>query len=92
MKRYSPEHVNDTAKRFAVTSYAKMWNLFSGEIRRALVDAHVMDELRIADSADSEISLTATEIVKFRDAVAARLAEGVRAHNRAMKCAFKIEG
>jgi len=91
MKRYSPEHVNDTAKRFVASPYADMWALFRGDLRRALLDAHIMNELRIADSADSAILFTASEIMQFRHDVEKRLAEGIKAHSRAMMRSFKIE-
>lgn len=91
MKRYSPEHVNDTAKRFVASPYADMWGLFRSDIRRALLDAHIMNELRVADSADSAVLFTASEIMKFRHDVEERLAEGVKAHSRAMMRSFKIE-
>lgn len=91
MKRYSTEHVNDTAKRFVASPYADMWSLFRGDLRRALLDAHIMNELRIAHSADSAIQLTAGAIMNFRHDVEERLAEGVKAHSRAMIRSFKIE-
>jgi hypothetical protein len=91
MKRYSPEHVNDTAKRFAASDYARVWSMFGNEIRRAMLDSHIMNELRIADTVDSGIQFTASEIVAFRNAVESKLADGVKAHSRAMKCAFKVE-
>jgi hypothetical protein len=91
MKCYSQEHVSDTAKRFAESPYADMWSLFRADIRRALIDAHVMNELRIADTVNSEILFTASEVMAFRHAVEAKLAEGVKKHSRAMKRSFKIE-
>lgn len=91
MKRYSPEHVNDTAKRFAESAFADMWSLFTREIRRALLDSHVMNELRISDTVDSEIRFTASEIMAFRHAVEVKLAEGVKKHPRAWMRSFKIE-
>ncbi len=73
MKRYSPEHIKDAARRFANSNYANAWNLVGPEIRRALIDSCVMRELRIADSVDSNIMLTAGLLVAFRDALEATL-------------------
>lgn len=82
MKRFSPDHVMRTACAFAASSNAAHWHLFSGLIRSALLDAHIMSELRWAHVADSAQTLTPSQIIEFRDAVAAQLAIGVRTSRR----------
>lgn len=77
MKRFSTEHVTQTAKRFAASTTAKSWQLFGREIRAALLDVVVMDEMRIAFSVDSEQTFTAEDVCKFRGAVEEFLRSGV---------------
>lgn len=93
MKRFSQEHVEQTARAFAAAQYRNFtWRLFGIDIRNALIDSHVMEEIRMAHVADSTQTFTASEIIEFRDAVAACLAEGVvPANTRAMKRSFKVE-
>lgn len=92
MKRFSKEHVTQTAREFARSRFAASWYMFGAEIQSALIDAHVMAQIRMAHVADSEQTFTATEIIEFRDAVAACLAEGVvPANSRAMRRSFKVE-
>jgi len=73
------------------TQTRDMWSLFTARLRRALLDAHVMDEIRIADSADSSVTFTATQLIEFLCAVEDALASGVRKNHRAMTCSFRID-
>ncbi len=92
MKRFSPEHVTQVAREFARTPASKSWFMFGSEIQSAIIDAHVMREIRMAHVADSTQTFTPTEIIEFRDAVAASLAEGViPAGTRGMRARFKVE-
>lgn len=92
MKRFSPEHARDVAQRFADSDRAKMWDLFGPDIQRALIDAAIMDEMRIADSADSTIMFTAAQVMQLRGQVEAHLADGVRPkHSRRPLRAFAID-
>ena len=78
MRRWSSEHIEHVARDFSRSSQAEAWHFFGARIRRAILDSVVMDEMRIADSVDSEIALTAGEIIDFRTALEAKLAEGVK--------------
>ncbi len=92
MKRFSPEHIESTAREFAASTVAKSWNLFGADIRSALIDAHVMKEIRTAHVVDSAQTFTATEIIEFRDAVAGFLFMGVvPARSRGMRARFAVE-
>jgi hypothetical protein len=92
MKRFSQEHVNQAAREFAASHLARSWHLFGSEIKAAIIDSFVMGQIRWAHVADLTRAFTATEIVEFRDAFAAKLAAGVvPANTRGMRCAFKVE-
>lgn len=94
MKRFGPEHVEKAAREFAASDLAKSWHLFGSDIQRAIIDAFVMQELRWAHVADSAQTLTPTEIVEFRDAVAERLADPkgvVLAGRRDARARFEVD-
>lgn len=78
MKRYSSEHVALCVKNFKGSALADAWLLFGPEVRSAIVDSIIMGEIRIADSIDSTVAPTAGELMAFRDAVVAALAEGIK--------------
>lgn len=78
MKRWTEEHAANVAKRFSDSDMADSWDLFGGDIQRSLIDSLVMDEMRIADTVDSEIRMTASEIVAFRALLETALAVGTK--------------
>ncbi len=69
MNRFSPEHVKQVAKAYTKTEFFKWSNAFSEDMQEAMVDSHIMNQIRIADSVDSTRTFTATEIIQFRDNV-----------------------
>ncbi len=84
--------MTQTAREFATTHTAKCWHMFGAEVQSAIIDAHVMQEVRKAHVADSAQAFTPTEIIEFRDAVAGCLSEGVvPANTRGMRVRFKVE-
>lgn len=92
MKRFSIEHVTQTAREFAASHVARAWHMFGGEVRAALIDARVMFEIQMAHVADSEQTFTPSEIIAFRDAVVSELASGVTAaHSRQPKARYVID-
>jgi hypothetical protein len=92
MKRFCKEDIERSAREFAASDSRHSWHLFGPVIRNALIDAYLMQEIRWMYSADSERALTPAEIIEFRDAMVARLAEGVvPAGKRNFKIALKIE-
>lgn len=88
--RWTKKHAAAAARRFAASEAATYWNLFAPPIRACLIDAHLVSELQTADSVDSAITLTASEIMEFRRMLIAELAAGVKAHSRAMTVRFSI--
>lgn len=76
--RWTAAHVKDAAKRFASSSAAEHWNLFAAPIRCVLIDASVMDEVRAANSANSPVTFTASELMEFRRMLVEELAAGVK--------------
>jgi len=82
VKRYTEEHAKQIAKDFAGTELAGAWDLFGQEIRRAIIDSVVMDTIRVADTVDSTMQLTAAEIMAFRGMVESKLADGARGRRR----------
>jgi hypothetical protein len=74
-KRFDKTRVEQAAREFAASHLAKSWSLFGSEIRSAILDSFVMGQLRWAHVADSMQTLTATEIIEFRDALMLRLAD-----------------
>lgn len=94
MKRFGKEHVEKAAREFAASTLAQSWHLFGGHIQRAIIDAFVMQELRWAHVADSTQTLTPTEVIEFRDALADRLADPkgvVLAGRRDARARFEVE-
>jgi hypothetical protein len=92
MTRFDIKHAHQVAREFAASHEARIFHDLGSSLRGALIDAWIMRRIRESHVADSTIQLTATDIVEFRDAVAAELAAGVvRANTRGMKCAFKVE-
>lgn len=95
MKRFSTEHVECAAKEFAASTIAlTSWRLFGATIQRALIDSFVMQLLQQSHVADSTHALTPTEIIEFRDALAARLADPkgiVPAGRRDARTIFKVD-
>lgn len=94
VSRFDKAHIERVARDFAASRFADVWHLFGADIHNAMIDAHIMNELRHAWVADSTATYTATEIVEFRNAVATRLADpkGVMpAHRRCGKSRYVIE-
>lgn len=81
MKRWTDEHAAHVAKDFSRSDFAAAWHMFGRDIRAAIVDSLVMTEMRIADSVDSEIALTASDVVTFRALIETALAAGVKRRN-----------
>lgn len=75
MSRFDKANVERVAREFAGSRYADLWTTFGTEIRNAMLDAHIMDQLRHGWIADSTATYTATQIIEFRNAVAERLAD-----------------
>jgi len=78
MKRWTPEHAKEVATRFIDKPLAAAWDLFGHDMRRAILDSCIMDEFRIADTVDSTITITAADIVVFRELVQMELAKGIK--------------
>lgn len=78
MKRWTAEHVAAIARTFSGSDLANAWPLLGAALRSAVIDQLLINEMRIADSVDSEIALTAGEIVAFRRELEAALATGVK--------------
>lgn len=75
MSRFDKAHVESVAREFAASRFAEVWHLFGTDIHNAMIDAHIMTQLRHGWIADSTATYTATEIIEFRNAVAERLAD-----------------
>lgn len=78
MKRWTDEHAEMIAKEFSRSDFAISWRMFGADVRRAILDSVIMDQMRIADSVDSAIQFTASEVVEFRNLVERKLADGVK--------------
>lgn len=90
MKRYSPEHVDHVVLNFTRSQMARSWHLFGSDIRRAILDSAVMDEIRIADTVDSTIAPKAAELVAFRQAIEDALAAGVKRTRVSGRVSYKV--
>jgi len=94
VNRFSKDHARDVAQRFCDSWRAKAWNLFGEEVRDALIDSAILDELRIADSADSAdstLTFSATDVVNFREDVKHELESGVRPkHSRRCLVSYRV--
>lgn len=62
--RTDDRQVIRTAKK-AFARCSPLWFVFGDEIRNALIDSVIMDEIRLADET-SELGCSAGEIVAFR--------------------------
>lgn len=92
MKRWTADHAADVARRFCDSELARAWDLVGPLLRRAAIDSIVLDEMRIADSVDSTIPMTATDVVDFRERVELALALGVRPpHSRMPKRSYRVD-
>lgn len=91
MSRFEAKHVHMVAREFAASREADIFHEVGDRLQEALIDAWIMRRIRESHCADSTTAMTATEIIEFRDAVAAELAAGVvPAHTRGLKwCSFK---
>lgn len=90
--RFNITHAHQVAREFAASNEARLFHHLGSTLRAALIDAHVMRRLRESHAADSTATMTATEIIEFRDAVAGELALGViPAGTRGMRGSFKVE-
>lgn len=86
MKRWGDEHVAAIAKAFVGSDFAQAWSLLGASLRSAVIDSLIINEMRVADSVDSTIALTAGEIVAFRGDLEAALAAGVKRRNAPPIC------
>ncbi len=90
MNQFDPKYAHAVAREFAASHEGRLFHDVGSTLRRALIDSWIVRRLREAHHADSVQTMTATEIVEFRDAVATALAAGVQpAHTRLPRCAFK---
>ncbi len=78
MSQFTEDHAVDVAQRFAESDRAKMWHLFGRDVRQALLDAAIMDEMRVAASLSGKSPFTAIQVVQLRARVADLLANGIR--------------
>jgi hypothetical protein len=76
VNRFNDMAIKQCAKA-ALSRFASMWTYFDDEIRDAMLDSAIMDEVRRADSADSGFTFTASDLIHFRLCVARALADGV---------------
>jgi hypothetical protein len=91
VNRFSREHARDVAQRFTDSWRAEAWSLFGDKVRDALIDSAILDELRIADNADSALTFTATDVVNFRKDVKHELESGVRPkHSRRCLVSYRV--
>jgi hypothetical protein len=93
-QRWSDAHAEATARAFAASRFAELWTAFGIDIQRALVDAWIMEQLQWAHVGDSTMTLTATQIVEFRDLVRDKLAAGVVPAGRRgnhMRVSFQVQ-
>lgn len=91
MKRWTEDHALAVAQKFCESTRAEIWTLFGAEIRGALIDSLIMDEVRIADSVDSP-PFSAADLLTLREQVVAILADGAKPkHARHWKTrSFKV--
>jgi len=71
------KHVHAVAREFAASHEARLFHEVGTLLQDALIDSWIMRRLRESHVADSTAQMTATDIIEFRDAVAAELAAGV---------------
>lgn len=65
------------AKDFIRSTRARLWNFVTDDVRHALIDAAVMDCIRLADAVENQAPLTPAELVLFRCNLIAALHRGV---------------
>lgn len=74
--KFSDAAVQNCA-RSAVSRHADLWPCVSDEVRDALLDSSIMDQIRAASCAGGNAAFSAEDIIAFREKVAETLAEGI---------------
>lgn len=101
--KYDDAHVKQTAKRFLDSWIPRVWHFVTSDVRKALLDSFVLDELRLAYEYDEDGTPTghnggpqmtgpehACALLHFRDRVEAQLKEGISLGGRSMKRHFQV--
>lgn len=91
MKRYTIEHVRSVADAFANSLIAQSWYMFGSPVRRALIDSAVMDAMRVADTVDSAIAITPSQLVEFRETLETILAQGIPRRGAPPRCFVVVD-
>ena len=75
--RTDKDTVRTLAREFARSRMADAWFAFSSDVRSALLDAAIMDHVRMAAACDADKPMTPSELVEFRRDFARELHRGV---------------
>lgn len=75
--RMDAQTIKVLVKEFANSTRGRIWYSLGSDLREALIDAAIMDHVRMAAACEADKPMTATELADFRDTVKAALEAGV---------------
>lgn len=86
--RTDQARVLSLARDFATSDRAKLWHFVTDDVRHALIDAAIMDCIRLADAVDNQTPLTPIAILDFRNALIATLRTGLQSRTGRRRFTF----